>query len=189
MPDGVLGRALAQGDAWALAETWRRFTPMVLKMAERTLGSPSEADDVCQDVFCYLFRKAKTLREPESLRSFVYSFAIRELKYQLRRRKLRAWLSFHQPADLADLRSHSLNLESRDLLRKCHAILDRLSPRHRLIFVLRRVESMTVEEIAATMNLSVSTVKRSMAHASGRLSRWIQADPELADLLHPERVK
>jgi RNA polymerase sigma factor (sigma-70 family) len=188
--DAILGRALVAGDAWAVAETWRRFAPMVLKMAERALGSRSEADDVCQDVFYYLLRKAKTLRDPDSLRSFVYSFAVRELKYQLRRRRLRSWLSSsHEPEDLADVRSHSLDVESRDLLRKCYAVLDRLSPRDRLVFVLRRMESMTVEEIATTMDLSVSTVKRSMNHASGRLSRWIRSDPSLAELVQTERMK
>ena len=59
----------------------------------------------------------------------------------------------------------------------------RLAPRDRLVFSLRRMESMTVEEIATAMDISVSTVKRSMAHASNRLLRWINADPGLAGLL------
>jgi RNA polymerase sigma-70 factor (ECF subfamily) len=185
--DGDLARGLAAGDAWAVAETWRRYAPMVLTMAERSLGSRSEADDIGQEVFYHVFRKAKTLRNPDSLRSFVYSFAVRELKSELRRKRLRAWLSFHEPETLVELDSRTLDVESRDLLRKCHALLDRLAPRDRLVFVLRRMESMTVEEIATTMEISESTVKRSMAHAANRLSRWIDSDPGLADLLDTER--
>ena len=185
--DSELARGLAAGEAWAVAETWRRYAPMVLTMAERALGSRSEADDIGQEVFYHVFRKAKTLRNPESLRSFVYSFAIRELKSELRRKRLRAWLSFHQPEALVDLGSRSQDVESRDLLRKCHALLDRLPPRHRLVFILRRMEAMTVEEIATTMEISQSTVKRSMIHAEERLSRWMVADPGLAGLLDAER--
>ena len=184
--DGELARCLAAGEAWAIAETWRRYAPMVLTMAERSLGSRSEADDIGQEVFYHVFRKAKTLRSPDCLRSFVYSFAVRELKSELRRKRLRGWLSFHEPEALVDLGSRSLDVESRDLLRRCHALLDRLPPRHRLVFVLRRMESMTVEEIATTMDISESTVKRSMAHAANRLSRWIEADPGLASLLDAE---
>jgi len=55
------------------------------------------------------------------------------------------------------------------------------------VFVLRRMESMTVEEIASRTELSVSTVKRSMGHATERLSRWIEADPELSGLLDGRR--
>ena len=151
--DGDLARGLVAGDAWAVAETWRRFAPMVLKMAERSLGSKFEAEDVGQEVFHRVFVKAKTLRDPASLRSFVYSFAVRELRSELRRRRLRSWLSFHQPEALVDLGSGTLDVESRDLLRRCHALFDRLTPRDRLVFILRRMESMTVEEIAATMNI------------------------------------
>jgi RNA polymerase sigma-70 factor (ECF subfamily) len=185
--DGELARALATRDPWAVAETWRRFAPMVLKMAERTLGSRSEADDIAQEVFHHVFRKANALRDPDSLRSFVYSFAVRELKSELRRRRLRGWLCFQEPQTLVDVGGPTLDVESRDLLRRCHALLGRLRPRDRLVFVLRRMEAMTVEEIAASMSLSISTVKRSMNHASDRLSRWIEADPGLAGLLQDGR--
>jgi len=181
--DGDLARGLAAGEAWAVAETWHRFAPMVLRMAERSLGSRSEADDIGQDVFYDIFRKAKTLRDPDNLRSFIYSFAVRALKSELRRKRLRAWLSFDEADALVDLGSRDMDVESRDLLRKCHALLDRLTPRDRLVFSLRRMESMTVEEISTAMDISVSTVKRSMTRASNRMLRWIDADPGLAGLL------
>ena len=80
-----------------------------------------------------------------------------------------------------------LDVESRDLLRRFYRLLDQLTARDRLVFILRRVESMTVEEIATYMEISVSTVKRSMAHASSRLSRGINADPGLFSLLNGNR--
>jgi RNA polymerase sigma-70 factor, ECF subfamily len=175
--DADLARALAAGEGWAIDETWQRFAPMVLRMAERSLGSRAEAEDVSQDVFYHVFRKAKALRDPERLRSFVYSFAVRTLKADLRRRKVRGWFSFLRtsvPAD--DVGARALDFESRDLLRRLYELLDRLSPRDRLVFVLRRMESKTVEEIAAMLDISTSTVKRSMSHASSRLSAWVDAD-------------
>jgi RNA polymerase sigma-70 factor (ECF subfamily) len=185
--DGDLARGLVAGEAWAIAETWHRFAPMVTTMAERCLGSKSEAEDISQEVFYRVFRKAKSLRDPNTLRSFVYSFAIRALRTELRRKKLRSWLWLDHPEMPVDVGCRTLDVESRDLLRRFHALLDRLAPRDRLVFILRRMESMTVEEIATHMDISVSTVKRSMAHASNRLSRWIDADPGLAGLLDRER--
>jgi RNA polymerase sigma-70 factor (ECF subfamily) len=135
-----------------------------------------------QEVFCRLFRKAKTLRDPARLRSFIYSFTVRVLKAELRRRKVRGWFPFLQPVAPPEILTRASDFEARDLLAKLYALLDRLTPRDRLVFVLRRMESMTVDEIAATMDISLSTVKRSMAHASSRLSRWVEADPDLAGL-------
>jgi RNA polymerase sigma-70 factor (ECF subfamily) len=155
---------------------------MVLRMAQRSLGSRTEAEDVVQEVFCCVFRKAKTLRDPGRLRSFTYSVALRVLKAELRRRKVRGWLPLLQAAP-ADVAVEGADVESRDLVSKLYGLLDRLTPRDRLVFVLRRMESKTVDEIATTMDISISTVKRSMAYAVSRLSRWVEADPGLAGLV------
>jgi RNA polymerase sigma-70 factor (ECF subfamily) len=154
----------------------------VLTIAERALGSKSEAEDLAQEVFVRLLRNVSTLRDPTSLRSFVYSIAIRTLKSELRHRRVKAWLSFSRPEALSDLRSVTPDVETRDLLRRFYVLLDRLSARDRLVFLLRRAESMTIEEIAATMDISSSTVKRSLAHATARLARWVDGDPALAEL-------
>jgi RNA polymerase sigma-70 factor (ECF subfamily) len=181
--DAELATALIAGDDWAITETWHRFAPMVVMMAQRALGSRSEAEDLTQDVFHRVFVKASKLRDADSLRSFIYTFAVHTLKSELRSRRVRSWLSFHQPETLVDLGSGTLDVESRDLLRRFHRLLERLSARDRLVFLLRRTESMTVEEIATVMNISTSTVKRSMAHASRQLSRWIRVEPELVALV------
>ncbi len=181
--DGDLARALISGAAWATEATWNRFAPMVYAMAVRTLGCESEAEDVVQEVFYRLFQRAKTLRDPESLRSFVVSFAIRILKWELRRKRTRSLLSLTEPEVFVDMASETLDIESRDLLRRFYGYLNRLGPRDRLVFSLRRLESMTVEEVAQAMELSVSTVKRSLDHGGQKLARWIKDDPSMASLL------
>jgi RNA polymerase sigma-70 factor (ECF subfamily) len=154
---------------------------MVLTLARRTLGSHSEADDIGQEVFCRVYRKVRSLREPDSFRNFVYACALRVLQTELHRKKMRSWLSFEQPEVLDYHGCGTPDMESRDQLRRFYRLLDRLAPRDRVVFVLRRVESMSIEEIAATMETSESTVKRSLAHASSRLSRWMDDKPLLAD--------
>ena len=77
--DAELAKGLMNAETWAITEAWHRFAPMVLTTAERALGSRSEAEDLAQEAFDRVFRLAKTLQKPESLRSFVYSVAIRAL--------------------------------------------------------------------------------------------------------------
>jgi RNA polymerase sigma-70 factor (ECF subfamily) len=181
--DAELARALLAGNSWAIAQTWSRFGPSVIMFAKRALGSESEAEDIAQEVFCRVFAKSKTLREPERLRSFIFSFAIRVLRTELRRKRTRAWLSFHRSETLVDLGGELTDMESRDLLRRFYSLLDLLAPRHRLVFALRHLESMTVEEVAAHMDISVSTVKRLQDRATSKLSSWIEADPGLAEFV------
>ena len=178
--DGDVARALSAGETWAAVETWRRFAPMVLRLARRTLGSISEAEDVGQEVFCRVYRKVRTLREPESFRNFIYTCALRVLQNELHRKKMRAWFSLEPPDSLDAHAGETLNVESRDLLRRFYQLLERLTARDRLVFVLRRVEAMSIEEIAVTMRTSESTVKRSLARASRLLSRWMEDEPRWA---------
>jgi RNA polymerase sigma-70 factor (ECF subfamily) len=151
---------------------------MVLTLARRTLGSHAEAEDVAQEVFHRVYRKVRTLREPDSFRNFIYACALRMLQTELHRKKMRAWLSFERSELLDCQASGTDDMESRDLLRKFYRQLERLAPRDRIVFVLRRVESMGVEEIAAAMEISESTVKRSLARASNRLSRWMDDETD-----------
>jgi RNA polymerase sigma-70 factor, ECF subfamily len=175
--DGDVARGLMAGEEWATVETWQRFAPMVLTLAKRTLGSHTDAEDIAQEAFCQVYRKIGLLREPDSFRSFVYACTLRLLQTELRRKKLRSWLSFEQPETLDRRATTTLDVESRNLLRRLYAVLERLAPRDRLIFVLNRMESMSVDEIATSMEISESTVKRSLAHASDRIKHWIEAEP------------
>lgn len=182
--DGDLGRALIRGEPWAQKVTWSRFSPVVRKMAASVMGSGADVRDVVQEVFCRLLRKGRTLRDPECLHAFVVSFAVRVLKSELHRRRVRSWLSFHDPETLPDVAVDAADMEARDLLRRFYVVLGRLGARERLVYTLRNVELMTIEQTAEAMALSVATVKRLQKRATDRLSELVDADPALAGLLN-----
>jgi RNA polymerase sigma-70 factor, ECF subfamily len=178
--DAELSLALIAGHAWAAPATWNRFAPMVYGIASRALGSGSDAEDVTQEVFYRLFMKIGTLRQPEALRSFVTSFALRIVKWELRRRRTRRWLTPFGSDTLPDAPVAGADAEGRQALQRFYAVLDRLGARERLVFTLRHVEEMKQEEIAAAMGISLSTVKRTLTRAQDRVSRWLERDPDLA---------
>jgi RNA polymerase sigma-70 factor, ECF subfamily len=181
--DAALARALIAGEPWAHAATWNRFAPLVFNMAWRALGSEDEAEDITQEVFYRLFARAKTLCKPESLRSFIVSFAIRILKWEFRRRRAGRWLTFFTPKDLPDVPFRGTDPEAREILRRFYEILNELGTRERLVFALRHLESMTLGEIAAAMEISLSTVKRAHAQAVVEVGRLIASDKDLAGFL------
>jgi RNA polymerase sigma-70 factor (ECF subfamily) len=181
--DADLARALIAGEPWAHAATWNRFAPLVFNIACRALGSQDEAEDATQEVFCRLFARVKTLCKPESLRSFIVSFAIRIVKWDLRRKRAGRWLSLFAPRELPDHPFRGADPEAREILRRFYKILDQLGTRERLVFALRHLESMTMGEIAAAMEISMSTVKRAHAQAVLEVGRSIANDRDLAVFL------
>jgi RNA polymerase sigma factor (sigma-70 family) len=142
-----------------------------------------------QDVLCCVLEKITTLRAPDKLRGFIYGIANHTLKVALRRRKRQRSFTALPSGAEEPLASQSEEVESRDILRRFDTLLGRLRPRHRLIFVLRRLEALSTEEVAAAAHVSNATVKRAVAHASRRLSSWIVADAELAALLDAARPR
>lgn len=172
--DVNLARALVAGEPWAVTETWRRFAPMVLTTARRRLGSQQEAEDAAQEAFIRLFRTVKRLRTPDCLRSFVYSVTVRTIRDQLRAQ--RDPLASVDVDSLVDPRNLVGDLESRERLRRVRRLLQQLSKRHLSVLTLRRVEVMTIPQIALATGISGSTVKRSLRKLDGRLSAWRRAE-------------
>lgn len=179
LTDAELALALMGGEPWAPAVAWNRYAPMVYGIACRALGRETEAEDITQEVFYRLFSRVNTLKEPTAFRSFVVSFAIRIVKWELRRRRARRFILLSDSGELPDAPVSGADAEARQVLRRFYTTLDQLGARERLIFSLRYLESMTLEEVATVMELSLSTVKRSLTRASARVSSWIAGDREL----------
>jgi RNA polymerase sigma-70 factor, ECF subfamily len=174
--DTELARALIGGEAHAAELAWERYAPLVHRIVSRAIGPDAEVEDVTQEIFYRLFSRIGTLRKPEALRSFVISFAIRIVKWELRRRRARRWLTLSETGEVPDEQLMVMDAESRYSLRRLYALLDRLSTRERLVLVLRHVEGMTLEEIAEAMELSLATVKRGLRRASLRIAQMVDAD-------------
>ena len=181
--DADLVRALIAGRPDAPAATWNRYAPLVFGICSRALGSEIEAEDLTQDVFYRLFARIQTLRKPEALRSFVTSFAIRTVKWELRRRRARRFLTLSATGDLPETPPGFVSADNRYALQRFYRVLDRLSTRERLVLVLRHVEEMTLDEVAANMGISLATVKRTLRRANERASALVGGDAELKTFL------
>jgi RNA polymerase sigma-70 factor, ECF subfamily len=177
--DLELAHALINGQPDAAVLAWERYAPLVHRIVSRAIGPDAEVEDVTQEIFYRLFSRIGTLRKPEALRSFVISFAIRIVKWELRRRRARRWLTLSETGEVPEEQMTVMDAESRYALRRLYSLLDRLSTRERLVLILRHVEGMTLEEIAEAMELSLATVKRGLRRASLRVSQMVESgDPK-----------
>lgn len=180
--DAELAAALIAGDAAASAIAWRRFVPLVSRMARRALGAREGVEDVVQDVLSTLFRAIHRLREPDALRAFVITITTRALGHDLRKRRARAHLN-------ADLGLQLLDTNERGDPATHHAylhfrlLLGRLKERERRAFILRYVACMDAPEVAHTLGVSVPTARRAFSRAQSRLTLWAGRHAFLSDYL------
>lgn len=160
---------------------------MVYRLLERALGPAGDVDDLTQDVFLSTFAKLPALRDASALRSFVYSVALRMLKWELRRRRVRRILHLSPTGQLPELPVRAADSEARQILTRFYALLDRLGVNERTAFVLRHMEGFKLEEIAERMGVSLATVKRLVARASQDVSALVQTDRELSSYARERR--
>jgi RNA polymerase sigma-70 factor (ECF subfamily) len=178
--DAALAHALAEGQAPAAAAAWDRFAQVIRSLLWKALGPGAEIDDLLQDVFITLFRRARDLRDPNALGSFVVGIAVRTARSELRRRRVRRWVSLTADGSLPDVEIPHKDFSGRAAVRKLYGILDELDSEARLAFVLRHAEGLELTEIATALDCSLATVKRRLAKASERVLVRSKRDPDLA---------
>jgi len=182
--EAALVQGLMDKQEWAAAALWTRFGALVYRIADRALGSPHEAEDLTQDVFLCVFNKIATLRDPDALRSFVVSVTIRTVKWKLRRRRLRRWVHLTETGTLPDLPVRGVDAEQ--ALQRFYRLLDKLRVDDRVVFVLRRVDGMQLQDVADATGHSVATVKRRLCRADAALSRLMEGEPLIVTFLRGE---
>ncbi|MEU3739685.1 MULTISPECIES: sigma-70 family RNA polymerase sigma factor [unclassified Streptomyces] len=114
-----------------------------------------QGQDAAQEALVAVFRSLRTLKEPAALHGWVRAIAVREA-VRLARRAARA-----VPADLSALPSRGdpqLGADIRD-------VLERLSPEHRAVLVLRDVEGLDERAAAELLDIRVGTVKSRLHRA------------------------
>jgi RNA polymerase sigma-70 factor (ECF subfamily) len=185
--DGADDVALVQGliakEDWAVRSFWRRYAQLVYGIVDRALGSPSESEDLTQEVFFGLFRGMKSLRDPGALRSFVVASTVLRLRRHLRWKRVRRFLTLSETGTVPERPTTGADGHARDLLRRLYGMLDTLSHEDRTAFMLRNVEGFSVLEIAKGTQASPATVKRRIRRAALRVEAFARSDPDLAHYL------
>jgi RNA polymerase sigma factor (sigma-70 family) len=187
LDEGLLARALIDGQGDAPVTAWHRFYPLVETTLRRMLGPDGELEDLAQDVFLRFFRKVKGLQKTESLRSFVMAIAIRRAQEEIRRRRVRRWLAPVADQRLALPVSTEMDPESREVIVHLYRLIDQLRIKDRTIYVLRYIEGLEQAEIAQLVGVSVSTVRRRLERLTKRLGVLMSADPVLAPYTDHQR--
>jgi RNA polymerase sigma-70 factor (ECF subfamily) len=147
------------GDEQAYTALYRRHAPYIARLIYRILGSDSDLDDILQETFVDGFRQLEALTEHHKIRSYLVTIAVRRiharLSFRYRVRKLGQQLLGTSP--------RVSDPELRATVHALYAALGRVDPRHRIAWVLHRVEGYTLPEVAQQTTASLATVKRWVA--------------------------
>jgi RNA polymerase sigma-70 factor, ECF subfamily len=165
--DEALVERIAAGDRRAFAQLYRRHARYVASVAFRLLGDASELDDVVQETFSICLESIAGLQEAGKVRPWLVTIAVRRAQRRLSARSRRRWLGVEVGLVSAQTSDPQVSHEVRELYR----VLEGLTPKLRVPWVLSRIEGGTLDEVAEWCETSLATLKRRLARADDYVKR------------------
>jgi RNA polymerase sigma-70 factor, ECF subfamily len=169
---------LKNGDPQALETIFALYSVKLYSVAQRILGEAADTEEVIQDVFWTVYRKAKSFKGDAQFSTWLYRLTVNAALGRVRRAKKKKEVEYEEFLPKFQKDGHHLvrpvvdwsgTLEEKYSQREVQALLgkalDQLKPVDKSVVVLSDVEGFSDKEIAATLNLSVSAVKTRLHRA------------------------
>jgi RNA polymerase sigma-70 factor (ECF subfamily) len=176
--DAELVEAARGGDRAAKEALYRRYVGMASASTYRLLGRDSELEDIVQESFVTALASLSRLERPQAFSAWLTRIVVGTAVATLRRRRLltRLGLLRPEPAQIDTLVSPQAPPDVAAELRAVYRVLESLPTAERVVLVLRRVEQLSLQEVAEQTSWSLATVKRKLARAE-RLLHAALAEP------------
>jgi RNA polymerase sigma-70 factor (ECF subfamily) len=188
------------GDQSAFGRLVMAYQTPVYNLAYRMLGNAAEAEEAAQETFLRAYTHLRSYDPQRRFRSWLLSIASHYCIDRLRRRRI-TWLPLEDEIAVASdsttrlsssqseptkvsLTSGSPNPEAVVAEREREAYIQRLlaglSPTDRAAITLRYWNDCSYEEIAETLNLTVSAVKSRLHRARRALAETMEGETDYA---------
>ncbi len=170
----LLQRFARHGEQSAFAEVVRRHLDLVFATALRKLEDPGAAQEVAQNVFTVLARKAWQFAPDDSLPAWLHKTTLLEskswLRGELRRRR--------REQTAAELGTTMSTPEDQPAFHALVPLLDEallsLRETDRTALLLRYCESQSLRDVGATLGVSEDTAQKRVTTALEKLSQFFQ---------------
>ncbi len=164
----LIGRCLRnEGGAFRqLVEEHQRY---VFSLAFRVLRDDEDARDVVQETFIRVWKNLHVYDKRAKFTTWLYTITV-NLAYDLLKSKTRKrrWLLAPGSAESqnpAGVTEEEMNIVNRDLAAKIEELAGSLPPKQQLVFVLRDLQDLSVEEVAEALSMTTNTVKTNLCYA------------------------
>ncbi|MBN1687518.1 MAG: sigma-70 family RNA polymerase sigma factor [Candidatus Omnitrophica bacterium] len=197
-PDGSLVSRAKKGDKDAFGKLVKQYYEMVYGLALGVCREREAARDIAQEAFFKAFRQLEHFEGRSKFKTWLYRIAMNTAIDFVRRKK--PVVSMDQGKDeydeipleagIADENPNPRDLASQSELReRIDRAIEKLSPEHRAILVLREWQQLSYEDIAETLEIESGTVMSRLFYARKKLGEILRHEDEgIFGALSDERI-
>ena len=171
-----LAEKAREGNRFSFQELVSIFQEDIYRLAYYRTYSRMDAEDITQEVFVQAYRKIKTLHDAERFRAWLYSIAVNRCNDFLRKRKYLSLLRLRsskemefQDAEGVENSDYDDSITKKKFWEQVRELLKSLSVMEREVFTLRFMDHQNINEIAAILDKSESTVKTHLYRALNKI--------------------
>lgn len=166
-PAGSRSRALVPGERLSWDAAFETSYADLCEYVLRFVGSAEAAEDLVHDLFLHLWESDGARDSERITRAYLFvSARNRALTYLRRRRVAEAWIERVSREEVPSAVSPAYLHLDRELDGVVAAAIAELPERRRHIFLLRRRDEMSYEEIAERTGISIPTIKSHLFRAT-----------------------
>lgn len=155
------------GEPQAFTELVREMERPLLYYALKLLKDEDKAYDVLQEIWLKVLRQIRRLRDPHSLRTWLYRIAHSLIVDRIRKDVSRENIEQDRAESRAEAEAEP-SFRDEDAA-AIHRALDQIDARHREVLVLHFLEELSVAEVAVIVGCPEGTVKSRLFHAKKAL--------------------
>jgi RNA polymerase sigma-70 factor (ECF subfamily) len=156
--DSACLRALAAGDRSAFASLVERWQTRLINFFYRSTRNRADAEDLAQETFLELYRAAPRYTARGTFNAFIFTLARRRLIDRYRKSARRP-LEFIDPTDFVMQQQAEQIDGTREIEEAFHRALATLPENQRSAILLLQQQGLSYDEIAESLNASLSSVK------------------------------
>ena len=187
MEEQTLIKLCQSGDLTAFETLLGNYEKFVYNLCYRYFGNHCDAADVGQEAMVRIFKKIKEFNGKSSFKTWLYRVVTNLCMDELRQRK-------NKPVSLDDMKEQGYEpvtpglspeetVEQQELCRLVLEILTLLSIEHRTVLILKDVEGLEYNEIAAVLGCNIGTVKSRINRAREAFRKRLVNEPRYCTLV------
>jgi len=158
------------GDEKAFTELVARYQERLLNFVGRVVTDQETAEELIQETFLRIFNQKHSYTPEFAVSTWIYTIALNLARSELRKRKLRRYLSLDFLKEESDVeiagRSGSMGESLSPILQKA---IDSLPEDYKTAFILCDVQRLPYQQIAEILRVPVGTVKSRINRARAML--------------------
>lgn len=172
----------ASGDARAFEELYNEYRDMVARLVRNVAGPRNDLEDIVQEVFLQVHKSIASFQGASKFTTWLYRLTVNVALQYIKSKKHRTmpYLPIESRRDLStDEPSPERQAWGNERWRILMGLLEGLSEKKRIVFVLHEIEGVEAREIARILSIPTLTVRTRLFYARKAIYDRLARNPEL----------